>query len=280
MSGYMFPGQGSQKIGMGEELFDRFSSYTKNASEILGYDIKKLCLEEEKKLNQTQYTQPALYTVNCMSFLDKNTPLPKVVLGHSLGEYSALFAAEVFDFKTGLELVKKRGELMSQAKGGSMAAIVGISSNEIKDILSQNNLDDIDIANLNEPLQTVLSGPEESILKAKPIFEPLVRIFVPLNVSGAFHSRYMKEAQHEFKEFLQTFDFSKPKLDIIANVTAQKYTKDTTIELLSNQITNSVRWVESIENVLNNYTDQLDEIGPGKVLTGLLRKIKKSVTTS
>ena len=276
----MFPGQGSQKLGMGEELFEKFATQTKSASDILGYDIKTLCLENEEKLNQTQFTQPALYTVNCFSFLNKENTAPSVVLGHSIGEYSALFAAEVFDFETGLQLVKKRGELMSQATGGSMAAIVGISIDEIKSILAENNLDDIDIANLNEPLQTVISGPAKSIEKAKPIFEPKVRLFVPLKVSGAFHSRYMQIAQDEFNSFLKTFNFKQPKYDVIANVTAQKYTQDTTVELLSKQITSSVRWVESMQTVLTTYTQELEEVGPGKVLSGLLRKIKKSVVVS
>ena len=153
MTCYMFPGQGSQKVGMGEDLFDKFPNHTNSASEILGYDIKKLCLEDpNEQLNLTQYTQPALYTVNVLSFLNLEDQKPKVVLGHSLGEYSALCAAEVFDFETGLKLVQKRGALMSQATGGAMAAIVGISIEKINEILQENKLDQIDIANLNEPL--------------------------------------------------------------------------------------------------------------------------------
>jgi malonyl CoA-acyl carrier protein transacylase len=282
MTCYMFPGQGSQKIGMGEDLFDKFSKYTKVASDILGYDIKKLCLEDpQEQLNLTQFTQPALYTVNVLSYLNLESPTPTALLGHSLGEYSALCIADVFDFETGLKLVQKRGALMSQERGGAMAAIVGISINKIKEILQENNLEDIDIANLNEPLQTVISGPEDSIDKAKPLFENAnVRLYLRLAVSGAFHSRYMKEAQNQFNDFLNTFSFSEPKIDVIANVTAKKYTKETAKELLSQQITNSVKWVESINYILTNYKEETQEIGPGKVLTGLVRKIKKAAIIS
>ena len=282
MTCYMFPGQGSQKIGMGEDLFDKFSKYTKVASDILGYDIKKLCLEDpQEQLNLTQFTQPALYTVNVLSYLNLESPTPTALLGHSLGEYSALCIADVFDFETGLKLVQKRGALMSQERGGAMAAIVGISINKIKEILQENNLEDIDIANLNEPLQTVISGPEDSIDKAKPLFENAnVRLYLRLAVSGAFHSRYMKEAQNQFNDFLNTFSFSEPKIDVIANVTAKKYTKETAKELLSQQITNSVKWVESINYILTNYKEETQEIGPGNVLTGLVRKTKKAAIIS
>ncbi len=282
MTCYMFPGQGSQKVGMGEDLFDKFSNYTNIASDILGYDIKKLCLEDtHEQLNLTQFTQPALYTVNVLSYLNLESPSPSVLLGHSLGEYSALCIAGIFDFETGLKLVQKRGELMSQATGGAMAAIVGINIEKIKEILQENNLEDIDIANLNEPLQTVISGPKEAIDSAKPLFENAnVRLYLPLAVSGAFHSRYMLDAQTEFKDFLNTFTFSEPKIDVIANVTAKKYTKETTVDLLAKQITSSVRWVESINYILTNYQAETLEVGPGKVLTGLVRKIKKTSLVS
>ena len=282
MTCYMFPGQGSQKIGMGEDLFDKFSKHTKTASEILGYDIKTLCLKDpQEQLNLTQFTQPALYTVNVLSYLNLESPSPSVLLGHSLGEYSALCIAGVFDFETGLKLVQKRGELMSQATGGAMAAVVGINIDKVKEILKENNLEEIDIANLNEPLQTVISGPKEAIDKAKPLFENAnVRLYLPLAVSGAFHSRYMLNAQTEFNTFLNTFSFAEPKTDIIANVTANKYTKETTIDLLSKQLTSSVRWVESINYILSNYKEETLEVGPGKVLTGLVRKIKKASLVS
>ena len=285
MTCYIFPGQGSQKIGMGDDLFNQFKNETNQASDILGYDIQKLCLEDpNNELNQTQFTQPALFVVSALSYLanQKEKPTqPTFLAGHSLGEYNALFAAKVIDFETGIKLVQKRGELMSQATGGAMAAIIGMSATDIAKTLASNNLTGIDIANFNEPNQTVISGQENDIKKAQKIFEEAgVRRYIPLAVSGAFHSRYMEPSKKAFETYLESYIFSEPTIPVIANVTANPYTQTDIKTLLAKQITHSVKWVDSIAYILNKQESDLIEIGPGKVLTGLINKIKKGIETN
>ncbi|PTX97238.1 [acyl-carrier-protein] S-malonyltransferase [Verrucomicrobia bacterium LW23] len=292
---YMFPGQGSQKVGMGgggsdtaggsatPGLFARFADLTAQADAELGYSIQELCLTDpEGKLNNTAYTQPALYVVSALTHLAKlqdSEAAPDFVIGHSLGEYNALFAAGVFDFLTGLKLVKRRGALMSEATGGGMAAVLGLSPEAIANALSANGLDAIDIANLNAPTQTVISGPADAIAAAK---EPLEKAgaakVVILNVSGAFHSRYMKSAADQFELYLREFTFAAPKIPVISNVTATAYagTAEDTIDNLKRQIYSSVRWVETIDSLLTKPEPTFEEVGPGNVLAGLHRQITRA----
>ncbi|MBO9699894.1 MAG: ACP S-malonyltransferase [Sporocytophaga sp.] len=276
---YVFPGQGSQIKGMGGNLFDEFQELTKKADKILGYSIKELCLNDpEQKLNQTQYTQPALYVVNALSYQKKikdgGAP-PDFLAGHSLGEYNALQAAGVLSFEDGLKLVKKRGELMSQAKGGGMAAILNSSDEQIRKILTDANLSTIDIANLNSPSQIVISGLKEDINNAQPHFTNANAMFIPLNTSGAFHSRYMKDAEKEFEKVVKKTKFSKPNIPVIANVTGKPYEFDKIAHDLTSQISNCVRWTDSISYLLNQGEIEFEELGVGDVLTKLVRAIKK-----
>ena len=168
MLAYLFPGQGSQKKGMGLSLFEHYPELVKEADAILGYSIEDLCLNDpDDLLKQTQYTQPALYVVNALSYLERikeDGKEPDYVAGHSLGEYDALFAAGVFDFATGLKLAKRRGELMAEARNGGMAAVIGMKENEIRKVIEENELQQIDIANLNSPNQIVISGPKLSLI--------------------------------------------------------------------------------------------------------------------
>ncbi|MEC1260130.1 ACP S-malonyltransferase [Bacillus swezeyi] len=278
---YVFPGQGSQKQGMGSELFDEFKELTALADEILGYSIKRLCVENPySNLNKTQFTQPALYVVNALSYLKKiqeSAAKPDFVTGHSLGEYNALFAAEAFDFETGLQLVRKRGELMSMVRNGGMAAVMGLSEEQVAEALKENHLHTIDIANVNAPYQIVISGQKEDIEKAASIFEDIteVTMFLPLNVSGAFHSRYMNQAKQEFEQFLQSFHFSPLSIPVISNVFARPYTNESIKTTLSDQINQSVKWTESIRFLMGKGQMEFEEIGPGHVLTGLIHRIKK-----
>ena len=280
MTCYVFPGQGSQKVGMGADLFEQFPDYVEKANQILGYDIKALCLTDQGNvLSETNYTQPALFVVSALSYLAKKEneqSAPSFVAGHSLGEYNALFAAGAIDFETGLKLVQKRGDLMSKAKGGGMAAIIGLNKQAIESVLTEHQLDKIQIANLNEPNQTVISGEKEQILTAQTHFEEAgARRYIPLAVSGAFHSSFMVNAKQEFAEFINTINISKPQIPVIANVTAQPVEQNEIKELLIKQIVSSVRWVESIEYILNQGETEFEEIGPGKVLSGLIAKIKR-----
>lgn len=279
---YLFPGQGSQKKGMGESLFEQFPEQTHLADEILGYSIKDICLNDpDNSLTQTQLTQPALFVVSALTFLARKKEsgvTPNFVAGHSVGEYAALFAAEVFDFATGLKLVAKRGEIMSKVKNGAMAAIIGMPSNNINDLLQKFGLHTIDIVNFNSKDQTVIAGPEYDIEKAGPIFkEAGVRLFVKLNVSGAFHSRYMNDAAAEFKEIIDQHIFANPKIPVISNLQARPYPSSGISEILSKQINNSVKWYDSMKYILDHGDTVFEEIGPGKVLTSLARQIKASL---
>ena len=276
---YIFPGQGSQAQGMGKALFSEFPELTEQADEVLGYSIKQLCLSDPQRLNQTRYTQPALYVVNALTYLKtvRETGIePDFVAGHSLGEYNALFAAGAFDFATGLRIVKRRGELMSQATGGGMAAVIGLTSDVVRQTLQSNGLNTIDIANLNAPLQTVISGPAADIKAAEPAFLGAgAKMYVVLNVSGAFHSRYMSGIKADFEKLLHEFVFSPLRIPVIANRTARPYRSGEVREQLAGQITDSVRWVETVRYLCSFPDAQLQEIGPGTTLTNLVRHCRE-----
>lgn len=275
---YIFPGQGSQSVGMGSELFDDFSELVSLADTILGYSLKTLCLEDpDGKLNLTQFTQPALFTVNSLTYLKKireTNGKPDFLAGHSLGEYTALFAGGAFDFETGVKLVQKRGELMGQAKGGGMAAVIGLGPDQVKDALASSGAGTVDVANYNSPKQIILSGKVDDLEKIKQSFlDSGARRFLPLKVSAAFHSRYMDEAGREFSRFLSSVDFGVLEIPVISNVTARPYESNNIRENLGKQITSSVRWQESIEYLAEQGGLEFVEIGPGNVLTKLVQQI-------
>lgn len=278
MKTFMFPGQGSQSKGMGGMLFDEFQELTEKADKILGYSIKELCLEDSgKELGQTQFTQPALYVVNALSYFKKikeTGQKPDFVAGHSLGEFNALLAAECFDFEAGLKLVKKRGELMSEAGGGGMAAIINAGKEEIESILEKNGLTGIDLANFNSPSQIVISGPKDEIARAQSFFQQGKIIYHPLNTSGAFHSRYMQPSKEKYAAYLKKFKFSDLKIPVISNVTAKPYENDEIAANLSNQIASPVKWTDSIQYLLGLGEMEFEEIGHGDVLTKLVHKIR------
>ena len=276
---FMFPGQGSQSVGMGAGLFERYPGLAAEADAVLGYSIKDLCLKDpDDRLKRTDYTQPALYVVDCLSCLAKiedEKIKPDFVIGHSLGEYAALYAAGAFDFSTGLKLVQKRGALMNAASGGGMAAILGMTGDAVASALAELGAGSIDVANLNSPGQTVISGPKADIEAFAPkLKDKGARRVVILPVSGAFHSRYMKPAADEFQAFLKGFSFNGLKIPCIANCSAQPYTDDSIGSNLVKQITSSVRWVETVKGLRARGADQFIEIGPGNVLAGLARQIE------
>jgi trans-AT polyketide synthase, acyltransferase and oxidoreductase domains len=275
MTTIMFPGQGSQFRGMGKELFKIYRNEVRYASDILGYDVEELCLTDPQKLlGKTQYTQPALYVVNTLGFYElEKTVKADYLIGHSLGEYNALLAAEAFDFATGLKLVQKRGALMAAASGGSMAAVLGIDLLALTQKLKDGGFDDIDIANFNTPSQIVIAGPVDSINKIVVEFDKQKIKIIPLFVSAPFHSRYMKSAADEFSIFLQQFSFSPLKIPVIANSTAKPYANDRIAELLSNQIRASVQWNNSIDFLLTQGVTRFEEVG-GVILSKMVGEIK------
>lgn len=280
MKTYMFPGQGSQTRGMGGDLFDAFPELTAKADAVLGYSIKELCLEDPRReLGKTQFTQPALYVVNALSYYKKvqdTGETPDYLAGHSLGEFNALLAAECFDFETGLKLVKKRGELMSEATQGAMAAIVNATRDQIEALLKEKGLVNVDIANYNTPLQIVISGPSADIAACQEIFQFDRVMYVPLNTSGAFHSRLMIPARQKFEAFLKKRKFSKPKIPVIANLTAKPYPNSAVVEYLSKQISSTVLWSDTIHHLMS-LSDAMEfvEIGHGDVLAKMIIKIKQ-----
>jgi malonyl CoA-acyl carrier protein transacylase len=286
MIALVFPGQGSQKRGMGQGLFDEVGEYAaveKDVDTILGYSLRKMCLEDaDNRLKETQFTQPCLYVVNALHYYKAvgQGARADYLAGHSLGEYNALLAAGVFDFLTGLRLVQRRGELMSRAKNGSMAAVIGLGVDMIAKVIKENGLASIDVANFNSPSQTVLSGPIEDIKRAGPLFEKGgARVYMPLQVSAAFHSRYMAEAASAFADFLAPFSFAAPKTPVIANATARPYPTDNVSEsvksMLVKQITHSVRWRQSIDFLISQGVTQFSEMGPGNVLTRMAQEIQQ-----
>ena len=279
MTTLLFPGQGSQEPGMGEGLFEKFPQYVEEVDQILGYSIEELCKGEDERLNQTCFTQPALYVVSCLAFLDwklDSGNIASYAAGHSVGEYAALFASGRISFSDGLKMVHKRGELMQKQTGGGMAAVLGLDFDAVKSVLAQHpQLSGVDLANINAPEQIVISGKKEDIDLAKEIFEESgARRYVVLNVSGAFHSRYMEEPAEEFRSFISNVQIKEGDFPVISNVTAKPYGADQCCELLVKQIFSPVQWVESILYLRSLNEMEFLELGPGKVLTGLLRRIR------
>jgi len=266
---------------MGAELFDRYPDWTNQADAVLGYSIRELCVDDPRsELGLTQFTQPALYTVNALTYRarqDGGAAAPDFVAGHSLGEYNALQAAGVFDFATGLRMVQRRGDMMGKVSGGGMAAVIGLEPIRIQEVLNSTEAGRrIDVANFNSYDQTVIAGPKDDLAIVKEQFEAAgVRAYIPLNVSAPFHSRYMREPQAMFAAFLQDIDFGTPHIPVISNVSGKPYEADLVRQTLSEQIGNSVRWLESMVFLLDQPEPEFEEVGPGTVLTKLLAQIKK-----
>jgi len=266
---------------MGADLFARYPDWTADADAILGYSIRELCVDDPRaELGLTQFTQPALFVVNALTFRarqDDGAAAPACVAGHSLGEYNALLAAGVFDFKTGLSLVRSRGALMARVGGGGMAAVVGMEPARIEALLATTDAGrQLDVANFNSFDQTVIAGPIDAIGTVKPLFDAAgVRAFIPLKVSAPFHSRYMREPQAEFERVLQPVTFGTPAIPVVANATARPYEPARMRETLASQIGSPVRWLDSMLFLLDSGVTEFEEIGPGSVLTKLVAQIKK-----
>ncbi|WP_158755177.1 ACP S-malonyltransferase [Dyella sp. S184] len=286
MKAVIFPGQGSQFRGMGKDLFPRFPELVETASSILGYSLEDLCINDAQgRLAQTQYTQPALFVVNAMYYYrhrelnpaSDTSEWPDYFAGHSLGEYNALLAAGAFSFETGLRLVKKRGEVMGAASGGGVAAVLGISAAEIRAMLDEHGLGQIDIANLNTPTQTVIAGEKAALVTAAELFAKNNLRCVTLNVSAAFHSRHMQPAQAEFAEFVQQFSFEAPRATVIANATARPYDATRIAETLAAQIAAPVQWVDTIRYMMGKGVVEFQEMG-ANVLSKMVLEIRAKET--
>ncbi len=287
---FVFPGQGSQYVEMGKDFYDNFAvarEYFDKANQVLDIDLKKLCFEgPEAELTETQNTQPAIFTVSMIAYeilKDKGVE-PSMVAGHSLGEYAALCAAGVFDFETGLKLVRRRGELMASAVSdgskGTMAAIIALDREKIEEICEE--VEGVcELANINSPMQIVISGEEEAVHAAmQKADEAGAKKVVELNVSSAFHSQLMEPAKNKLKEYIQSMEFNDPRVPVIANSTADFVkNKEEIVSALEKQLTNPVRWVESMELMGENGIERALEVGPGRVLKSLMRRIDRSIKT-
>lgn len=262
---------------MGKKLFGKYKEQTDLASNILGYDLEELCIKDPARdLSKTQYTQPALYVVNALHYLDQNNgQRPDYFIGHSLGEYNALFAAEAFDFETGVRLVQKRGELMAAASGGGMAAVIGLAAEELTTILKKEGFTNIDIANYNTPTQIVIAGQSNDVKQVIDHFSALKIRIVPLAVSAPFHSRYMKPAADQFSNFLDQFQFNELKTPVVSNVTARPYESGQIQSYLSRQIDSSVKWIDTVRYLMGRNCDEYSELG-SSILTKMVNEIKKS----
>ena len=281
----MFPGQGAQKAGMGKDFYEQSETAREvigKAAELLDIDMKALCFEENDRLDQTEYTQAALVTV-CLAMehvLRERGLNPDVTAGLSLGEYCAIASAGGMTTEDAVTTVRKRGILMQNAVPGgkgSMAAVLGMTGEAIEKVVDE--IDGVTIANYNCPGQIVVTGWKESVEKAsEALKEAGAKRVMPLNVSGPFHSPMLKEAGEELGRVLENVELSPLEIPYVTNVTAE-YVRDIseTKKLLAEQVASSVRWQQSVENMIADGVDTFVEIGPGRTLAGFMRKISRDV---
>ena len=286
---FVFPGQGAQYVGMGKDLYDQFPEAREvfdAADSILRFPLSKLCFEgPEEELVLTANTQPALFvtSIACLRLLEKRDIKPDVTAGHSIGEYAALVAAGILEFEDALPLVRKRGELMQEAgrkRPGTMAAIIGLDADEVELACSRaEEVGIVDIANYNSQGQVVISGEVKAVEAASQYAKEMgARKVIPLSVSGAFHSRLMADAAEKLAIELNHACFDNADIPVVANVTADYvYGADEIRDCLERQIAGSVRWEESVRLMVDDGVDRFVELGPGKVLSGLIKRIADSV---
>ena len=287
---FIFPGQGAQKSGMGKDLYETSAAAKRVfdiADEVLGYSISDLCFNgSEEDLMKTINSQPCILTVELAAYEALKEKYPNIEVaftaGHSLGEYAALYAAGVVDLRTVLKLIQKRATLMNEAAentNGSMAAVIGLDNETVISLTEQ--IDGVYVANFNSPGQVVITGDKDAINGSLDKFkEAGAKRVLPLAVSGAFHSPLMKEAGKAFIDFVKDFDFNKATVPVYTNVDASATTQAEDFRAkLPEQIYSSVRWTQSINNIVEKEITNFIEIGPGKVLAGLNKKINSELTT-
>ncbi len=274
----MFPGQGSQRVDMCADAMGDHPEMVGKASEIAGFDIGEICRSREL-MRDTRFLQPALFVAEYLDYLSNWSHLDDVVMaGHSLGELVALCAAGAFDFEVGVDLVATRARLMSEVRGGRMAAIMQIDTDVVRGVVDD-EFPDIDIANHNGYTQLVVSGPEDSVDALCDRVDDLDGLATKLTVSGAFHSRYMRGPAAEFARVAGSHPLVSPDVPVVANATAGFYgahDDGDLVELMTRQLYSPVRWTESIENAIDSGVDTFIEVAPGKVLSGIVERMRAS----
>lgn len=284
---FVFPGQGSQSVGMGKDLYENFAA-AKNvfdtADKVLGKSITTICFEgPEDDLKLTVNTQPSIVTMSIAALEAFKSGLDVEVsatAGHSLGEYCAMYASGVMDLETTLKAIQKRADLMGATKGGAMAAILNAPEGSLEKALEEaSSVGYVDVANYNSPAQVVITGDEAAVAKAGELLSAAgARRVVPLAVSGAFHSKFMENAGKEFAGFVSELDLNDASIPVFTNVDAEATVLGAEFKnKMPKQIYSSVQWTQSVQKMVAEGIDTFVEIGPGKVLAGLVKKIDASV---
>ncbi|MDT2662324.1 ACP S-malonyltransferase [Enterococcus hulanensis] len=287
---FLFSGQGAQYVGMGKELYQQekiVKETFEEASDLLGFSMEDLCFDENPQLNETKYTQPAILTVSTafLRVLTAKGFQADAVAGLSLGEYTALVASEALKFSDAVQLVHKRGQFMSEAAptgSGKMVAVMNTAAEVIEDCCKQASaIGIVSPANYNTPQQIVIGGEVAAVEKAEELLQAAgTKRMIPLNVSGPFHTALLEPASKRLNEVLNTINFEEMQIPLISNTTAKPMPQNEIVSLLTKQVMSSVRFSDSIVTLKEMGVEQLIEIGPGKTLTGFIKKIDRSLSTS
>nr|WP_320166344.1 ACP S-malonyltransferase [uncultured Methylophaga sp.] len=278
----VFPGQGIQKKGMGGKLFSLYPEYVDRCHDILGYDIKELCLHDpENKLSLTQFTQPAVFVVSYLDYIHQYGHKVNAagLAGHSVGEYAALCVANALDFETALRTVAKRGQLMAEATNGKMAAVLGCDEVAVKEFINLSKIEKLYVANCNSPTQVVIGGAEAAVDGFIDYMQTEDYRVIPLRVSGAFHTPLMSKAAEAFSSHLEAISLSEPECPVICNVTASPHNLNELKARLSEHLTHKVLWTKSIEFLLDRGVNEFIELS-STILTPMIEQIKQVWSTS
>lgn len=283
---FMFPGQGAQYVGMAKDFYDQFEDSREvfeTASKVLGFSMEELCFEENDKIHMTEYTQAAMVTASIaiLKQVEKAGIKADITAGLSLGEYCALVANKTMSFEDAVKVVRQRGILMQDTVPvgkGAMAAVLGMKKEPIEEICA-NTEGIVTIANYNCPGQIVISGETDAVKRAsEALKEAGARRVVPLKVSGPFHSYMLKEAGEKLLDVLEDVEIKEPEVPYVANTTADFVDQASLVkELLGKQVYSSVRWEQSVEKILEDGADTFIEIGPGRTLSGFVKKVNRKV---